>query len=684
MKIRLFLVLSILIGLSGYAYAQTQQGYVKTKGRMMNGKYYAGKRIGDATVQIKDRSAMRSRADGTFSFPVSGKNYSLEQVIKQGYELLDQDVLYKQYSYSSNPLVIVMEDKVQMAADRRKLIEQVESFTKEQLRRREAELEALREQNKITVEKYQELLGKLNNDYDKNEQLVKDMVEQYNKIDFDQEDEFNRRFSDCIINGRLDEADSLLRTKGDVDKLIEQLNKHHVANEQARATLSKSEAAEDHERQNIADVCYKKFQVYKMRHMNDSAAYYIKLRCSLDREFKNPEWFEEAAYFLATYLAQYKDAIAYLKTSISCMKSQKRPSPTPYIYIGQILSSCYEYENALDYFDTALDCAIKYTGEQSREVAVVYGQLGIISSKTGKFEDALVQYEKSLNINKSIYGENSPEVAIVKSHIGSLQLEMSKIEEAMRCFQESSDVLTKYKNYYETEILTNYENMANAFGKAGEAGKAITMYKKALKNRQEIFGQNHPSIATDYYNIGVEFAGLKNWDSALYYYPKSLLIDTNVFGYYSKPCADVYGSIGSALYFTKNIDSAKTTLNKALSIYEKINDTFNKDVAYVYTILGDMCVEEGKLDEALQYVSKYTEIYRTIYGESHPLYAVAMSGLADIYEKRESYPKALECFQKAYSILKAVLPEDHPAVQLIHESIVRVQRKIDTHQHDEY
>ncbi len=82
MKIRLILSLSILLGLSGYAFTQTQQGYVKTKGRMMNGKYYAGKRIGDATVQVKERSAMRSRADGTFSFPVSGKSYSPDAVIR--------------------------------------------------------------------------------------------------------------------------------------------------------------------------------------------------------------------------------------------------------------------------------------------------------------------------------------------------------------------------------------------------------------------------------------------------------------------------------------------------------------------------------------------------------------------------------------------------------------------------
>lgn len=35
------------------ASAQTQQGYVKTKGRMIGGKYYEGKRIGNVTVRVR-------------------------------------------------------------------------------------------------------------------------------------------------------------------------------------------------------------------------------------------------------------------------------------------------------------------------------------------------------------------------------------------------------------------------------------------------------------------------------------------------------------------------------------------------------------------------------------------------------------------------------------------------------
>ena len=67
----------------------------------------------------------------------------LKQVSKQGYVLLDQDVLYRQYSYSDNPLELVMEDKAQLEADRRALERQVRSVTEAELQRRSEELELL-------------------------------------------------------------------------------------------------------------------------------------------------------------------------------------------------------------------------------------------------------------------------------------------------------------------------------------------------------------------------------------------------------------------------------------------------------------------------------------------------------------------------------------------------------------
>ena len=85
-----FLVICCLLTLSVGLTAQTQQGYVKTRGRMVNGKLVPGTMIDHAVVQIKNRNNLVSGKDGTFSFPVSsGKSYILLGARKEGYQMVD-------------------------------------------------------------------------------------------------------------------------------------------------------------------------------------------------------------------------------------------------------------------------------------------------------------------------------------------------------------------------------------------------------------------------------------------------------------------------------------------------------------------------------------------------------------------------------------------------------------------
>ena len=99
MKRLFWLSVTLLVALC--ATAQTQQGYVKTKGRKgSDGTVIAGKRIAGATVQVKGRNAVISQANGVFSFPIPANKFYIQSVKKQGYVLNDPEMLIKQYVYS--------------------------------------------------------------------------------------------------------------------------------------------------------------------------------------------------------------------------------------------------------------------------------------------------------------------------------------------------------------------------------------------------------------------------------------------------------------------------------------------------------------------------------------------------------------------------------------------------------
>ena len=116
-----FLWLLLSLSLSLYAVSQTQQGYVKTKGRKgSNGNVVPGKRIVGATVQVKGRNAVITQANGVFSFPIPANRFYIQSVKKQGYVLTDPEMLTKQYVFSSNPLILVLETAEQQTDDNQK------------------------------------------------------------------------------------------------------------------------------------------------------------------------------------------------------------------------------------------------------------------------------------------------------------------------------------------------------------------------------------------------------------------------------------------------------------------------------------------------------------------------------------------------------------------------------------
>ena len=118
MKRALFIIISLLL-VTITLDAQTQHGYVKTKGRLAsNGTVIAGTRISGATIQVKGRTTVLSQSNGTFSFPVPAQDFYLQNVQKQGFVIMDPEMLTREYTYSKSPLVLVLETKEQQADDK--------------------------------------------------------------------------------------------------------------------------------------------------------------------------------------------------------------------------------------------------------------------------------------------------------------------------------------------------------------------------------------------------------------------------------------------------------------------------------------------------------------------------------------------------------------------------------------
>ncbi len=251
------------------ATAQTQQGYVKTKGRMVNGKLVPGQGLKGAIVSVKGRTAVLvNNEEGAFSFPVPDGQYHLDSVKKNGYQLIDLDLCPRSYSASSNPLYIVMETPEQQLQDKLNAERKIRRNLQRQLQAKEDEIEALKEDNKISMEEYQKSLQQLYAEQESNEQLISDMAKRYSELDYDQLDEFYRQVSYCIENGELVKADSMLNTKGDLSKQVEELLQKGQAIQEQEAQLDKAKAVHAADQEELARRCYSYYETFAAQHLS--------------------------------------------------------------------------------------------------------------------------------------------------------------------------------------------------------------------------------------------------------------------------------------------------------------------------------------------------------------------------------------------------------------------------------
>ena len=526
--------LFIIIFATVASQAQVQQGLVKTRGRLdSNGKLISGVGIEKAIVKVKNENSVISDTCGTFKINLKGNKYYLENVSKKGYQLVDMDILSRQYTCSPDTLKIVLTTPEQQLEDELANERKLRRTLNRQLLQREDEIEELYASQKILKAERDSALRELDTSHANNEKLIKDMVERYSRIDFDQLDNFNRRISEYILEGELLKADSMLNSKGDILSRIEEYRLHKQANEMERIelaerekSLAQSENLAGKKLEDLACDCYSKFEFFKMQHLNDSAAFYIELRASLDTT--NYIWQLDAGGFISEYIADYDKANRYshkaLQSSLDKHGERHPDVAISYNNIGFIHSSQGNYSQALEYHQKSLEIRLEIYGERHPDVATSYNNIGLVLDNQGNYSRALEYYLKSLEIRLETYGERHPNVATSYNNIGCIHYKQGNYSQALKYYNKSLEIRLEIYGERHPDVATSYNNIGGIHTSQGNYSKALEYYQKSLEIRLEICGERHPDVAMSYNNIGVIHYKQGNYSRALEYLGESYSI----------------------------------------------------------------------------------------------------------------------------------------------------------------
>ena len=525
---RLILIIMMVV-LTAISFAQTQNGVVKTRGRMVNGKLVSGTLLSGATVQIAGRQAIVAK-DGRFSFPVSGGSFTIKSVVKQGYTLVDAEAC-RQYQYSATPLQLVMERPDKLQADQLATERKLRRELQRRLQQREDEIEEMQ----LSLEEKNRLLAGINQEREDNEKIIASMSQYYATIDYDQLDSFQQHVTQLLENGELERADSLLRTRGNMTDRIRQMRREQEAEAKEEYEIAQQQQFIDKVAEGVqkniettAADCQNFIKRFNDAHLFDSAARYYDLRAKLDTS--NLEWQFEAGKYYYDKIGDYDKTqrylmrVCYLSTILNDLGTV-RMVPIGQAYCGCALMMRGQYQQAIDMQQMALKHCIG-GGIVDRQIALICQRnLADIYALSGKYDEAKFQYEKVIKELERNSGDNA---LLVSAYNG-----LSYLLKTHGKYSESDTYIKKALQLYEKiDGLDQYGlamvNLVKAMNNKND--EALKCYQKALDIAKDNISDRHPFNALIYLNLGLTQEKMKERAKALENYQKAKSIAAKALG----------------------------------------------------------------------------------------------------------------------------------------------------------
>lgn len=674
---------------------QTQQGYVKTKGRMVNGKHVPGQGLPGSTVTIQGGNSIGVRStNGSFSFVVPAKNYMVESVQKKGYELVDADATLKSYQLSANPLYLVMETPEQQMEDQLEAEEKISNTLREQLKKSRQEIQRLIDENKITEEDYRQRIAKLMEEQKNNKDLIADMAKEYAQIDYDQMNDINRRISDAILNGHLLEADSLLRSKGDINSRIAQNRKKQQAEIQEEEELElrhnkleMSKVGTQKEKEDIASDCYNFFNRFKLSNQYDSAAYYIELRAELD--LQKPRWQIEAATFFNEQ-HQYEKAEKYSKMAMEV--SNQLAKSDPYTYelfmtwaqglLGSVYFSLGKQQEALniykDFLPNVKILAGRYTGFHSKKMEWLYLYFYCAIHPEMERAEKEKMLIKALGICDSLDNANSLYVAMAAGatyfQLASLYSDMQYFKEAEAMYKGaliSYGKATEKNKECESDVSNILRSFADFYSQNLHFSESEAMYLDAVEMDRRLVTKNpqkyEENLAKDLDGLACVYVLIQKTQECETLFQEAITIyrhlvnqDSSI---YEPKLANTLNHLAGLYCVLHRYKESEDVFNESLNICRRlvINNPQKYEANLATTLFGfaNMYKEKGLFQESKSLYKEALEIHRRLAAENPQEYEPAVAqiqynlGLLKLSMERPE--EAIPPFEDALNIYRRIV-----------------------------
>lgn len=307
-------------------------------------------------------------------------------------------------------------------------------------------------------------------------------------------------------------------------------------------------------------------------------------------------------------------------------------------------------DDALIFFDEALNTRLTELPENHIKVAISYNNFGLVYFESGEFEKSLEYHYKALNIRISLFGNNHEHVANSLNNLGRVYFQMANYDLAYIYYSKALAIEEQLLGNNHAGLARSYHNLALLLNKMGQYHQAIDMYNKAIPISIASNGEESDIVAIHYNGLGAVLSDIGNYEKSNFYYQKSLNIKLKIFGEDHYSVASIYNNLGINYSLINAYRDAEECHKKAFEIRKKTLSENHRLIGDSYHKIGLINMQKGELNEAQTNLNAALANIKVSLGETHHFAGKILIDLSRSYLRSGDMQNAYIYIKKADSI----------------------------------
>lgn len=568
------------------------------------------------SLSVQNAGSTMSDAQGNMTLQFrtlkAGDQVQVRRVDLTGYEIFNSDAV-EQWTISPQNtfnLVLCRSDRFKQMRDNYMRISSA-SYER-QYKQDQARLAALRKENKLQEEAYQQQLADLENSYYEQLDNLENYVDRFTRIDLSELSEQEQHLIELVQEGKIDEAIQLYESADYLSQYNAQVKDLQEIN-RAQAALAKVEAEKLEARDKVQAAIHRQVQTYQLaggRENFNKISALLKGVADADTTNLDAVWaygehclnqnnFDECEKYMHVFLRQCEDN--------PLLQSQS------YLTLGKMFGSKFVFDQAEKYDLLAVSTAERSFAADSvkslRHLLNAYCELHSFYEFTNQFESALSFTEKLRNRLESCYNEDPENWTISLVYLYAQQgrvyyytsNDFDKAEQLLKkSYALAKQLVEDINSIKTTDLLMNTILRLNQLYYSEKQWQKMESYMlEELNLRQQSYE--------------------KNLDNEVRYL---LAVYNNL--------TELYYNLDRLEDSHQYLDKALNCLTEVIKLYEESSIIYDK--VNLYDVASQLYYKEGNMEQARMYATQCLESYNNLPDE-------LKEGLEELVQRNQDYLK---------------------------------------------